>query len=180
MESFNIVDAAIAAVVLWCAAAGLFRGLVRQAIGVGGLVAGHLAGIRWYAWAQNALRLHFPYAEAAGYLVLLVSVYLLVRLAGIWIEGRVRKSKLSGADRFAGMLAGLVKGILFAVIFVFLLVVFLPREAKVLRESRLSPTVIAAGRLAARVFPERIGAMFREKVEGAVPAREAPRRGPGK
>jgi len=51
----------------------------------------------------------------------------------------VRKSKLSGADRLAGMAAGLVKGALFSILIVFLLVILLPRDARLLRESESGP-----------------------------------------
>jgi len=98
-----------------------------------------------------------------------LAVYLAVRLIGALIEGRVRNSKLSGADRLAGMAAGLLKGVLLSILLVFLLVVLLPRDARVLRESKAAPTAIVAGRWLAAAFPERIAESFREKMRSLEP-----------
>ena len=77
----NVVDAVLAALCAWFLVAGIARGLVRQLFSLGGIVAGHLAGIRYYAEAVSTLNLSFPYAEAAGYLAVFVAVYLVGFLA---------------------------------------------------------------------------------------------------
>ena len=106
-----------------------------------------------------------------GYAVVFLAAYLVVRLIGGLIEGRVRKSKLSGADRLAGMAAGLVKGALLSILVVFLLVILLPRDAKLLRESKAAPTAVTAGKRLAAAFPERFAESFREKVRSIHPAK---------
>jgi membrane protein required for colicin V production len=159
----NPVDVAVAALCLWFAVAGIVHGLVRQLFSIGGIVAGHLLGIRFYPLAQKHLGLSFPYSEAAGYAVIFLAVLIAVRLIGGLVEGRVRGSKLSGVDRLAGMAVGLLKGALLSVLAVFLLVVALPKDARILRESKAAPTAIAAGRWMAGVFPQKIAEPFREK-----------------
>ena len=160
----NLLDLLLAVLVAWFAVSGIIQGLVRQIFSLGGLIAGHLAGIRYYAYAQGKLGLSFQYAEVAGYAVVFMGVYLSVRLIGGLIEGQVRESKLSGTDRLAGMAAGLVKGSLLSVLVVFLLVILLPRDTRLVRESKAAPTVIAAGKWFAAAFPERFAESFREKV----------------
>ena len=167
----NLLDLIVAVLCAGFAVSGIARGLVRQLFSLGGLVAGHLAGIRYYAFAQANLGLSFQYAEVVGYAVVFLAAYLAVRLIGGLIEGRVRKSKLSGADRLAGMAAGLVKGALFSILIVFLLVILLPRDARLLRESKAAPPAIAAGNRLAAVFPERFAESFREKVRAVSPAK---------
>jgi uncharacterized membrane protein required for colicin V production len=66
-------------------------------------------------------------------------------------------------DRGAGLAVGLAKGALLSVLLVFLLVVLLPRDSRLLRESKAAPTAIAAGRWLAGVFPQKIADPFREK-----------------
>jgi len=161
----NVVDVVLAVLCAWFVVAGIARGLVRQLFSLGGLVAGHLAGIRYYAEAVSILTLSFPYPEAAGYLAVFLAVYLLFRLVGGLIEGRVRASKLSGMDRLAGAAAGFVKGALLSVLLVFLLVILLPSGTRALRESKAAPYAISAGRWLAAVFPERLAAAFREKAK---------------
>ena len=163
MGAMNPVDVALAAICLWFAIAGILHGLVRQLFALGGIVAGHLLGIRYYPLAQKHLELSFPYSEVAGYAVIFLCVLVAVRLIGGLVEGKVRGSKLSGVDRLAGMAAGFLKGAILSVLLVFLLVVLLPRDSRVLRGSKAAPTAIAAGRWLAGAFPEKIAEPFREK-----------------
>jgi len=163
MGAMNPVDVALAALCVWFAVAGALHGLVRQLFSIGGILAGHLLGIRYYPAAQKALELSFPHSEVVGYAVIFLVVCLAVRLIGGLVEGKVRGSKLSGMDRAAGMAAGLLKGALLSVLAVFLLVVLLPRDSRVLRGSKAAPTAIAAGRWLAGVFPEKIAEPFLEK-----------------
>jgi membrane protein required for colicin V production len=167
----NLLDLLLAILIVWFAVAGIARGLVRQLFSLGGLVVGHLAGIRYYSYAQAQFGLSFQYAEVVGYVVVFLAAYLGIRLIGGFIEGRVRNSKLSGADRLAGMAAGLVKGALFSILIVFLLVILLPRDARLLRESKAAPTAVTAGKRLSAVFPERFAESFREKVRFIHPAR---------
>lgn len=163
MGAMNPVDVSLAALCAWFAVTGALHGLVRQLFSIGGIMAGHLLGIRYYPLAQKHLELSFPHSEVAGYAAIFLAVLLVVRLIGILVEGRVRGSKLSGVDRLAGLAAGLLKGALLSVLVVFLLVVLLPRDSRVLRGSKAAPTAIAAGRWLAGVFPEKIAEPFREK-----------------
>jgi uncharacterized membrane protein required for colicin V production len=160
----NLLDLILAILIVGFAVSGIARGLVRQLFSLGGLVAGHLSGIRYYAFAQGKLGLSFQYAEVVGYAVVFLAAYIAVRLIGGLIEDRVRKSKLSGSDRLAGMAAGLVKGALLSILIVFLLVILLPRDAKLLRESKAAPMAVTAGKRLAAAFPERFAESFREKV----------------
>ncbi len=169
----NLIDIVLAVLFVWFAVSGIARGLVRQLFSLGGLIAGHLAGIRFYGYAASTLKLTFRYSEVAGYVIVFLAVYLVFRLLGTVIEGRIRASKLSGADRLMGMGAGLAKGALVAVLLVFLLVILLPEDSSVLRESKAAPAAISAGRRLASVFPDRIADSFREKVRAA----ERPPRG---
>ncbi|MGZ9135777.1 MAG: CvpA family protein [Candidatus Deferrimicrobiaceae bacterium] len=175
----NLLDLLLAVLIAWFAVSGIVRGLVRQLFSLGGLVAGHLLGVRYYAFAQGKLGLSFQYAEVVGYAVVFLAVYLVVRLIGGLIEGRVRTSKLSGTDRLAGMAAGLVKGALLSIRLVFLLVILLPRDARLLRESKAGPTAVAAGKRFAAAFPERFAESFREKVRSIGPHALPPPAAPG-
>jgi len=170
-RSMNLLDLILAVLIVGFAVSGIVRGLVRQLFSLGGLVAGHLSGIRYYAFVQGKLGLSFQYAEVVGYAIVFLAAYLVVRLVGGLIEDRVRKSKLSGSDRLAGMVAGLVKGALFSILIVFLLVILLPRDARLLRESKAAPTAIAAGKRLAAVFPDRFAESFREKLQPVRPAK---------
>ena len=167
----NLLDVILAALVAFLAVSGIVRGLVRQLFSLGGLVAGHLSGIRYYAFVQGKLGLSFQYAEVVGYAVVFLAAYLAVRLIGGLIEDRVRKSKLSGTDRLAGMAAGLGKGALLSILLVFLLVILLPKDARLLRESKAAPAAVAAGKQIAAAFPRWFAESFREKAGTVHPSK---------
>ena len=170
----NPIDIAIGALCLGLALLGIVRGFVRQLASWAGLILGHLAGIRYYGEARDLLKLDFRHGEVAAYLLTFLAVYLAARLAGLLVERRVRGSALSWADRLAGGAAGFVKGALLSVLLVFLLVIVLPRDARVIRESKLAPRAIEAAKRAQRIFPERFARSFDEKIRAAQGEEKAP------
>jgi membrane protein required for colicin V production len=159
----NLLDFAIIALCLGFALYGIVQGVVRQLFSWGGILLGHVAGVQYFETAQKRLSLNFPHGEIVAYLLIFLGVYLAFRLVGLLIERLVRGSELSGADRAAGMLAGLVKGALLSILLVFVLVVLLPRDTGLLRESTLAPRAMVAATWVAKVFPQKIRDAFREK-----------------
>lgn len=162
----NLLDIVIAALCIGFAVYGSLQGVVRQLFSWTGLIFGHLVGVKFYATVQEQLRLDFPHGDIVSYLLTFVAVYLVFRLVGLLIERWVRGSELSGTDRFAGMLAGVMKGALLSVLLVFVLVILLPRDTSLLRESKLAPRAMVAAKWVQKVFPERISNAFREKAGG--------------
>ena len=160
----NLLDIVIAVLCLGLAVHGIFQGMVRQLFSWGGLIAGHIAGVKFFETAQVLLRLDFSHSDVVAYLLIFLAVYLAVRLVGILVERWVRGSELSGTDRLAGMLAGFGKGVLLSVLLVFVLVILLPRDTSLLRESKLAPHAMVAARWMQMVFPERIRDAFRGKL----------------
>lgn len=148
---------------------GFFQGMVRQLFSWGGLLLGHIVGVKFYATAQIRLHLDFPHGDVVGYLLTFLGVYLIVRLVGLIVERWVRSSELSGTDRAAGMLAGFVKGALLSVLLVFVLVIILPRGTALVGESKMAPSAMVAARWAQKVFPEKIRRAYREKI-GEIPS----------
>jgi uncharacterized membrane protein required for colicin V production len=163
----NPIDIAVGALCALFAVFGILRGLVRQVISVAGLVAGHLAGVRYYEAAVSWLNLSFQYSKVVGYAAVFLAVWLLFVLVGSFIEGRIRASKLSFMDRIGGLVVGAAKGALLSVLLVFLLVIFLPKDSEALRGSRAAPVCISAGHWLAKAFPDRFADAFRDKIRGA-------------
>jgi membrane protein required for colicin V production len=166
----NLLDVAIAGLCIGFAVYGIVQGVVRQLFSWGGLILGHIVGVKFYTTAQEQLRLDFPHGDVVAYLLIFVAIYLLFRLVGLFVERWVRGSELSGTDRFAGMLTGFVKGALLSVLLVFVLVILLPRDTSLLRESELAPRAMVAARWVQKVFPEKIRTAFREKAGGISPS----------
>ncbi len=162
----NPLDICIVAVCTVMAFLGLLRGFVRQAASLAGLILGHILAVRYNGWFLKVLRFDFPHAGIVAYLIALFAVYIAVRLIGLLVERWVRDSKLSGTDRFLGALAGAAKGVLFTILLVFVLVVLLPRDASLLKSSKLAPRALVAAGWLEKTFPEKIREAYREKVHG--------------
>ncbi len=173
----NPLDIGIVALCAVLALLGLLRGVVRQAASLAGLILGHIVGVNYYAVVQKAMRLDFTGGHVVAYLLALLAVYIAVRLIGLLVERWVRKTKLSGTDRFIGFLAGATKGALLSVLLVFLLIILLPRDASLLQGSKLAPRLMVAARWMEGVFPEKIRSSFREKLRDAEPSTERSKRG---
>lgn len=165
----NLLDILILALCVGFGILGIFQGIVRQAFSWAGLVFGHLLGVKFFPSAKDLLGLSFPHGDVVAYLALFAAAYLGIRLAGILVERLIRESELSGADRFMGALGGFAKGILLSILLVFLLVILLPRDTSILRGSKIAPRVVVAAGWVSKLFPEKIGAAFREKIREAAP-----------
>jgi len=50
-------------------------------------------------------------------------------------------------------------------------VILLPRDARLLRESKAAPAAMAAGKWLPAAFPDRFAESFREKVRSVYPAK---------
>lgn len=167
----NLLDILIVALCVGFGILGIFQGLVRQAFSWAGLILGHFLGVKFFPAVHDRLGLSFQHGDVVAYLLLFAVVYLCVRLVGTLVERLIRESKLSGTDRTAGALAGFAKGILLSILLVFLLVILLPRDTSLLRGSKLAPRVAVAAGWISKVFPDRIGEVFREKMgQAARPA----------
>lgn len=165
----NPLDIGIIALCAVLALFGVFTGIVRQLTSWAGLILGLVAGWKYGAEVQKLLRLDFTGGAIAAYLLALLAVYIAVRLIGLLIERWVRGTKLSGTDRFLGLVAGAAKGVILSILLVVFLAVLLPRNAPLLAESKLTPRLMDAARWMENAFPERIRESFKEKMRAVAP-----------
>ncbi len=117
------------------AVAGLRQGLVRQVLGLAGLVAAVVLGFQYYEQAGTFLLDFFVVSRAVanilGFVAICVGVGLAVTVAE-WVWGRlVRYTPVSWLDAAGGALFGLVKG---AVIVAVTLLVLYALPVKGVRE----------------------------------------------
>lgn len=109
----NWVDVVILALVAFSAMLGLFRGLVREVLGLAAWVAAAVVAYWFFGDMQGFARRYIaneniadPLAFGAPFLVVLVVFSLLARVVG----ALVLKSVLGGLDRSLGLLYGLARG----------------------------------------------------------------------
>lgn len=154
------VDAVLLAVIVISALHAFFRGLVREALGVGAWIG---AGLMALIGLPHVRPLIQPYVEqpylvdaiAAGGIFLAVLIILKIIIS--WIAGLVQASILSGLDRVLGLVFGVARGAFLIVLAYIVGTLALPapdRWPTPVREARALPYVAdAAARLAALTPP---------------------------
>ncbi len=110
----NWVDVAILVIVAFSAMIGLFRGMVREVLGLAAWIAAAVAASWFFGDMQGFARRYIaneniadPVAFGVPFLVILIVFSLLARVVG----SLVRKSVLGGLDRSLGLLYGLARGV---------------------------------------------------------------------
>ncbi|HPW18079.1 MAG TPA: CvpA family protein [Candidatus Aminicenantes bacterium] len=155
------LDFVLAAIVVVSAVVGLFKGFVRQVIGLAAVVAGLVLASLYYdraaalfeGWVKNGLLSDF-----FGFLL----VFFLVLAAGALL-GRLLTKAMKGplalANRVFGAVFGFLKAVLICGVIVFALVSFeVARPA--LETSRLAPACLGVARAAVNMIPQDLRAKF--------------------
>ncbi len=166
----NKLDMAIIIILGTTLVMGLFRGGIKEIFSLGSVILGFVIANSFY---EDAGRLLAGYlqnsslAEVFGYALLFVGSGIAIRLVGTQLAKGTRKIKLGWADHLVGGTFGFIKGGLIVSIIVMIMSSFFP-NAKVLKGSDLTPYVISAVGLIARVAPREIRQRFtdsREKLQ---------------
>lgn len=154
----NPFDMAIVAIFGYCLLVGIFRGFIKEAASIIGLVGGLYAG-----WAGHPVLVPFfsgfmdtpEYQAIASFVVIFAGVFLLASILGYLLRLLVKVVLLGAVDRFFGAVLGSAKALVVVSLVFVVLMTFLPAGGKrVLAESRLAPVVNSASSALVRLMPE--------------------------
>lgn len=164
----NILDLAIVAVVGFFVVKGLMQGLVREVMGLAGVVAGLFLGLAYYgqlaALARQWLKMDAAWLDAAAFGVILLAVFALVVALGAAITSLLARVSLSPLNRLLGGGLGLLKGVLLTYLLLNMLLLIMPfNPPQQLRQSLTAPYVIQAGRALMALAPEDLLRALQEK-----------------
>jgi membrane protein required for colicin V production len=159
----NSVDHGILALVALSALLGLLRGMVREVLGLAGLVLGALVALNVYAdgarklarWIADPIA-----AQAAAFFGVLIAVWLLFAIAGHALRRLVRFLRLGCLDRLGGLVFGLARGALIVSLLAVGLTAF-EVQPRALLQSRISVAILDAGDMIKDRFPPE----FRKRFE---------------
>ena len=157
----NWLDIILLVVMILTAIVGIFKGLVKQVIGLVAVIAGLVLAVLYYKGAagifdtliKNGLLSNF-----LGFLFIFVLVLIAGAILGHLIT-KVMKGPLAFANSLFGGVFGAVKGVLICGILVFALVTF--QVAKpALKTSVLAPACVGVTRAAINMIPRDLRAKF--------------------
>ncbi|MFO7839154.1 MAG: CvpA family protein [Desulfosalsimonadaceae bacterium] len=149
---------AIVALFGYCLLVGVFRGFIKEAASIIGLVGGLYAGYAGYSILMPFFSgfIDTPeYQAIASFVLVFTGVFLLANVLGHLLRLLVKVALLGAVDRFFGALLGSVKAVVVVSLAFVLLMTFLPSGGKrVLSESRLAPAVNSVSSTLVRIMPE--------------------------
>lgn len=124
---------------------GLFRGLVKEASSIIGVLGGFYAAYSYYpamAKLLSGLIINTSYLNILSFLIIFCSILLIISILGVVIKYLLNVAFLGWVDRVCGVGFGLVKGLLIVTVLFIILTTFLPKGAPIIKQSVLAPHVI--------------------------------------
>ncbi|MDY0163023.1 CvpA family protein [Desulfobotulus sp.] len=164
----NPLDVGILCIVGFCLVRGIFRGLIREASSIIGVLAGFYAAYTYYPLLTGTLGKWFADPDIArmlAFFCIFLAVFVLIALLGTLIRTLLSVVFLGWVDRLAGGGFGFVKGVLIVSVILVGLTAFLPKNHELLGGSRLAPKAMLISEGLAALVPQDMKNLFHEKLE---------------
>lgn len=164
----NPLDVGILCIVGFCLVRGIFRGLIREASSIIGVLAGFYAAYTYYPLLTEVLEQWVTDPEMArmlAFLAIFLGVFAVIALIGSLIRTLLSVVFLGWVDRLAGGGFGCVKGILIVSVVLVALTSFLPKNHELLQASRLAPQTMVLSESLTALVPKDLKERFYEKLE---------------
>jgi membrane protein required for colicin V production len=162
----NGLDWVLTGIGIFCIGRGLWRGAVSQVFGVLGILGGFLLASHYYQDTAIQLSHAFPsltIAPAISFALLFLLAWFCIGAMGFWIAKVIHKSGLGFLDRTMGGAIGLGKALLLTVVLVSVLILFLPPQNDLLRQSTLRPFIQEAAGFVNMASPVNVQKLLEEK-----------------
>ena len=143
----NFFDIIIIAVVLFCLIRGFFRGFIREASSIVGVLAAFYGAVTYYPvlavklepWISTPL-----YASVSSVVLLFAGILIAVNAVAYLIRYLMQVVFLGWVDRLLGIVFGFAKGVIVVSILFIFVTAFVPGRAGVLSKSVFAPHVSVA------------------------------------
>ena len=160
-------DWMICLIVLLNVVTAAMHGFFSEALTMAGLIVGYLVAAWQYRnladWFERFLKNDWL-AEILGFLIIFFAVVLLFGIAARIARWVMKKSGLSGLDRFLGGLLGLAKGGLMVAVILMCMTAFAP-ASKLLVNSQLAPYFLVLGQAATWLAPTELRMRFNQGLD---------------
>jgi membrane protein required for colicin V production len=160
----NLLDLGIIALLILVTLRGYFRGLFQELAVLVGLVGGLLIAARTYlAVAALILPLvnNLYWAQGIAFVLVLVVFYWCVRLLAYVLQRLLYHLYLDVLDRLLGAFFAFLKGCLILGLALLLLGVLLPKDSRLIKESRVQPPLVQLAKRTLDMLPSD----FKERVK---------------
>ena len=180
--TFGLIDIILVVTVIISVLFALYRGLVRELLGIAAWILAGFAALYSYAPLQPLMNKMIENKTTAGIVgsgIVALIVLVVMTLINSWITGRLRKSALSGLDRILGLAFGIARAGLLAAIFYLGASMFMPeRKLNEMEEQNLSvPYIRTMAGWLEYVVPDNVKADLKEYEQGKLKKKTAPKIG---
>jgi membrane protein required for colicin V production len=158
----TVADWLICFVILVNVVTAAIQGFLAEVLSLAGLVVGYIVA----AWQYHRLAEWFTtflknawFAEILGFLTIFFAVLILFGIAARIARWIMKKTGLSGFDRFLGAVLGLLKGGLMVMVILMGMTAFEP-TSKLLQNSQLAPYFLVVGHAAKWLAPSELRLRF--------------------
>ena len=169
--TLGLIDLILAIVVIISVLFALYRGLVRELLGIAAWILAGFAALYSYAPLQplmNKMIENKTTAGIVGSLIVALIVLIIMTLINAWITKRLRQSALSGLDRILGLMFGIGRAGLLAAICYLGASMFMPEQKlNEMEEQNISvPYVRTMAGWLEYVIPDNVKADIKEYEQG--------------
>ncbi len=155
----NSLDTVIIIIMLVCVLYGYFKGFISEVLAIAGLLISIVAAGRYYHLLAPHLLVFLRIEALAGF-----ASFVLILFAGMLLFGVLRlvikkttvEMELGWADHFLGFLLGTIKGALISSVIVLMIIAIWGKDVRVIRRSKLVPTITKVSRITAGLLPEKV------------------------
>jgi len=165
MNTFDII---VIVVLAYSVLRGLFRGLLKEAASVAGVLGGFFAAYAFYAPAADYLKTFIAnpaYRNILAFLAIFCIVVIVVNVVAVIIKYLLRIVFLGWVDRLGGFFFGALKGALIVSVVFLALTAFLPKGTPIIRDSVTAPYVAVAAEHLSALISSDIKSEFTSKLE---------------
>lgn len=161
----NMFDLIVLVVIVLLILRGLWKGLIRQVVGLAGVVTGYMIAMHFYGpFASRYLK---GFTPATGHIIAFLGVFIGCIIAASivgWIIGRLMNvAGLGILNRIGGAVLGGAKGCFILGVAVMTLIAFLPSDSSVFKGSRTIKYIQPMAGLISGVAPKSIKTRYDQK-----------------
>jgi membrane protein required for colicin V production len=165
MNAFDII---VVVILAYSVIRGLFRGLVKEAASIIGVLGGFFAAYSHYdvlARYLSGVISNPSYRNILAFLIIFCLVVILVSLLAIIIQYLLKVVFLGWLDRLGGVAFGMVKGVLIAAVLFLVLTAFLPKGTPLIKNSLCAPYLSMVSEKLAFLIASDVQREFAAKLE---------------
>ena len=165
----NLLDIIIVAIMLFLAIRGIFRGFLREAASIAGVVIGIWLAVHYQSQMTDYLKSYLPsimLLPLISLVIILVSVLLLCNFLGWFLKLSLRKAIPGWLDKTLGPGLALVKGLIIIYLVIILLTFFLPARTPLIAQSKFAPMVTVSYQSMIRLISPDFYRHWKKKIIG--------------